>query len=208
MDGTHMDGTHMAATSSESPPPARTLVAQERRLYSSDGGGVVSVDALLTRMLRQRPLVFMDANDQYVLKTGERGVGAALFPRIGTPEEEPPLTLDAYLSYDEMALAALLRWWHASPHAEPPPHPGLCAAGSSPSCAVSSAVRSVAVPTFLINDGARDNRGRIGVAGSFEEHAVIVDQVGCRFERSELMEVASPQHEPRPEPQPQPEPST
>eukprot|EP00966_Prymnesium_polylepis_P059738 1385739-Prymnesium_polylepis.1 len=51
-----------------------------------------------------------------------------------------------------------------------------------------AALMGVAVSTFLINDGARNNYAQKGVPGSFEERAVIVDQVGCRFERAELME--------------------
>ena len=65
--------------------------------------------------------------------------------RIGQAET-PPLTLASYLSYDEMAVAALL---------------------------------GVAVPSYVINDGRRDNRGVRGAAGSHEAEAVIIDQVGA-----------------------------
>ena len=51
-----------------------------------------------------------------------------------------------------------------------------------------SALLGVAVPTFFVNDGRRDNRGRPGPAGAFEAAGVVVDQVGCRFERPGLME--------------------
>ena len=122
----------------------------ERPLYAR-----LDARQLITRLLSNRPLMFMDASDQYQLRTGERGVGKDLFPKVGTVAEAPPLVLRDYLSYDEMEVAALL---------------------------------GVAVPTYLINDGARDNRGVVGAAGSFEEEAVIVDMVGCRFERTQLME--------------------
>ena len=51
-----------------------------------------------------------------------------------------------------------------------------------------AALLGVAVPTYLINDGARDNRGAAAASGSYEPEAVIVDMVGCRFERAGLME--------------------
>jgi len=124
--------------------------AIERHVY-----GKLDVHALLTRLLSGRPLVFMGADDTYLLRTGEKGVGSDLFPLIGTLLERPPLVLRDYLSYDEMEVAALM---------------------------------GVAVPTYLINDGARGNRAAPGAPGSFEERAVIVDQVGCRFERAGLME--------------------
>eukprot|EP01048_Picozoa_sp_COSAG05_P042695 COSAG05_NODE_23208_length_259_cov_0.962500_1_plen_59_part_01 len=46
-----------------------------------------------------------------------------------------------------------------------------------------AALLGVAVPTMLINDGARNNSAIPGVPGSFEPEAIIVDMVGCRFER-------------------------
>ena len=51
-----------------------------------------------------------------------------------------------------------------------------------------AALLGVAVPSFLINDGARDNRARRGAAGTYEEAGVVVDQVGCRFEVEGRME--------------------
>jgi hypothetical protein len=51
-----------------------------------------------------------------------------------------------------------------------------------------SALLGVAVPSFFINDGNRDNAALPGAPGTFEEQGVVVDQVGCRFERVALME--------------------
>eukprot|EP01048_Picozoa_sp_COSAG05_P020374 COSAG05_NODE_3443_length_2060_cov_2.943906_1_plen_317_part_00 len=39
---------------------------------------------LITRLLSHRPLVFMGAEDVYMLRTGQTGIGKDLFPRIGT----------------------------------------------------------------------------------------------------------------------------
>jgi hypothetical protein len=87
--------------------------AVERRMYA--GMGVVR---LVDRLLTQRPLVFFKSHDEYVLRAGETGAGGAAldvesgvlggFALVGTDEEAAPLTLDRTLSYDEMALGALL----------------------------------------------------------------------------------------------------
>ncbi|HBP19038.1 MAG TPA: hypothetical protein DEA08_14785, partial [Planctomycetes bacterium] len=60
----------------------------------------------ITRALRQRPLVFVGPGDGYTLRSGERSSGG--FERIGQPEEREPLTLARLMSYDEVALSALL----------------------------------------------------------------------------------------------------
>jgi hypothetical protein len=73
----------------------------EQALY--EGMGVVD---LVSRLLAQRPLAFLGAGDSYLLRDGTRGSGG--FDAIGTPEERSPLLLDDLLSYDEMALSALL----------------------------------------------------------------------------------------------------
>jgi len=51
-----------------------------------------------------------------------------------------------------------------------------------------AALLGVSVPSFFINDGARGNKALPGDAGTFEEEGVVIDQVGCRFERPGLME--------------------
>ncbi|MEO1272603.1 MAG: DUF4804 domain-containing protein, partial [Myxococcota bacterium] len=75
--------------------------AIERRLYTGmDRVGWVD------RLLRCRPLVFMGASDRYLLRDGTRGVGG--FEQVGTDTQEEPLLLERVLSYDEMAVSALL----------------------------------------------------------------------------------------------------
>ena len=72
--------------------------APEKALYEG-----MTWECLLDRLLTQRPLVFMDACDEYQLLGQHRdssGVGG--FERIGTEEERGPLRLSQLLSYDEM----------------------------------------------------------------------------------------------------------
>merc|ERR1712137_1317220 len=42
--------------------------------------------------------------------------------------------------------------------------------------------------SVFINNGSRQNNGRLGERGEFEEEGIIVGQVGARFERENLME--------------------
>ncbi|HZW61086.1 MAG TPA: DUF4804 domain-containing protein [Candidatus Babeliales bacterium] len=63
--------------------------------------------SFITRLLSKRPLMFMNASDDYLLRDGStRGSGG--FESIGTDDEAAPLVLANYLSYDEMQLSALL----------------------------------------------------------------------------------------------------
>jgi hypothetical protein len=91
----------------------------ERSMYAS-----MDVVALIQRLLVERPLVFFKSHDEYALRSGETGAGGAAldldtegldeterlggFARVGTNAEAEPLTLAKTLSYDEMALSALL----------------------------------------------------------------------------------------------------
>ena len=66
---------------------------------------------LIDRLLCKRPLVFYCANDDFMLRDGARGQGG--FDSIGTATEgtasaHPDLVLANYMSYDEIALAALV----------------------------------------------------------------------------------------------------
>lgn len=61
---------------------------------------------LLSRLLKKRPLAFLNPTDQFLLKTGQRGFGA--FELIGKNYEREPLKLESLLSYDEMAISALI----------------------------------------------------------------------------------------------------
>ena len=128
-----------------------------------------AVAALVFRLLRDRPWVFMNAGDDYMLRDdgdgagGRRGRGG--FDAVGTDAETPPLTLDRTLSYDEMALAALM---------------------------------GVAVPTDFINTGGRFNSAVTAAAAESSENShddftrrgVYVALVGARFERRGVMEAA------------------
>lgn len=74
---------------------------QEKLLYAG-----MTTEQFLDRLLKKRPLMFMNIEDDYLLRNGLEGSGG--FEEIGTKEEKPPLVLKDYLSYDEMQLSALL----------------------------------------------------------------------------------------------------
>lgn len=63
-------------------------------------------EAFLSRLLQKRPLAFLNPTDQFLLKNGQRGFGA--FELIGKKYEREPLKLESLLSYDEMAISALI----------------------------------------------------------------------------------------------------
>lgn len=73
----------------------------EQQLYAE-----MSQIQFIQRLIKQRPLMFMTATDQYLLRNGKSGAGG--FDLIGSDEETPPLILREYLSYDEMQIAALI----------------------------------------------------------------------------------------------------
>lgn len=129
---------------------ARCGNAVERRIYAR-----LTPNALVLRLLSCRPLTFWLPQDNYVLKTRQKGDGG--FERIGSEDERPPLIFEQLISYDEMALSALM---------------------------------SVAVPTPFFNDGARNNRGRPGVAPTYPFNGVYTAVVGARFEKECCMEHA------------------
>ena len=62
--------------------------------------------SFVDRLLKQRPLSFLGANDQYLLPSLQHGYGG--FETIGTEQEHGPLVLKDFLSYDEMRVAALI----------------------------------------------------------------------------------------------------
>lgn len=75
---------------------------KEKELYDA-----ITIDKFIIRLLEKRPLMFMTPADQYILRSAHaRGSGG--FEKIGTDQEQSPLILKDYLSYDEMALAALI----------------------------------------------------------------------------------------------------
>lgn len=58
------------------------------------------------RLIKKRPLMFMNSGDSYVLRNGEIGYGG--FTKIGQADEEPNITLVDYQSYFEMSLSAFI----------------------------------------------------------------------------------------------------
>ena len=77
----------------------------EKRLYAN-----MTAWGLLVRVATHRPLVFMDVDDKYRLRTGETGQGPAKWLAIGTEAEQPPLLLQSYMSYSEMQVLPLPCW--------------------------------------------------------------------------------------------------
>lgn len=61
---------------------------------------------LVERLLTKRAVTFYGKNDWYLLRNGISGEGD--WEKIGTLNETAPLTLENYLSYDEIKLSALL----------------------------------------------------------------------------------------------------
>ncbi|KAL1796118.1 hypothetical protein ACET3X_006342 [Alternaria dauci] len=112
----------------------------------------------VTRLVAKRPLMFMGESDTTLLRNGTTlWNGVKEWDRNGTPgqDQNEYLTLDEYLSYDEIMLSSLL---------------------------------GVSGQSYFINDGARNNRGKRGAPGTFQERGVIVGLVGARFEREDRMD--------------------
>lgn len=74
----------------------------EKKLYAS-----MDRDAFIVRLLTKRPLMFMTANDYYLLRDGTTH-GSGGFESIGKTTQKAPLILADYISYDEMQIAALI----------------------------------------------------------------------------------------------------
>lgn len=51
-----------------------------------------------------------------------------------------------------------------------------------------AALFGVSTPTFFINNGERNNLGRIGVSGTYQESGIYTGVVGARFEKPNFME--------------------
>ena len=89
----------------------------------------MTVTGLCHRLLTKRPLAFLNRCDNFLLRTGGGGSGAALFDAIGKDRDEGndhDIALESLQSYDEMMLSALL---------------------------------GVSTPTHFINSGGRNNHG-------------------------------------------------
>jgi hypothetical protein len=78
--------------------------AVEKSLYKE-----MTQDGFIRRLILKRPLSFMGANDDTLGRDGRMVPNAAnLWRQVGTGHEKEPLVLGEYLSYDEMALSALI----------------------------------------------------------------------------------------------------
>ena len=119
---------------------------------------------LVNRVIRLRPLMFMQECDLYILRNGVRGSGG--WENIGKHRDiktritksfgngkEP--NIDDYMTYDEIKLSAFLQ--------------------------VSSPVRP-------INSGSRSNMSIPKDAETFVENAIYVGAVGARLEKQNVME--------------------
>lgn len=73
----------------------------EKQLYEN-----MSVEEFIDRLLKKRPLMFMNSNDSYISRDSIWGLGG--FDSIGEDYEKEPLVLKSYLSYDEMAISSML----------------------------------------------------------------------------------------------------
>jgi len=77
--------------------------AKEKAVYAG-----MTVPQFVERLVFKRPLMFMTSNDLYLLRDGQNGCGKKKFDAIGTFAEATPIVLRDLLSYDEMAVSALL----------------------------------------------------------------------------------------------------
>lgn len=127
----------------------------EQKFYKEQN---MSPEQFVQRLITQRPLMFMGAHDEYILRDGTRGISGfenGQFEKIGTANESPPLTLKNYISYDEMQISALL---------------------------------GVSSSTHFINKGERTNAGKLGKEGEYEKTGIYAGLVGARFEKPGLMD--------------------
>lgn len=75
--------------------------SKEKELYLQ-----MNMNQFIDRLIEKRPYMFMGSEDFSILRNGKMGKGG--FEGIGTDHENPILSLEDYLSYDEMELSALL----------------------------------------------------------------------------------------------------
>lgn len=111
------------------------------------------------RLICQRPLTFVTKSDQSLLRDGHTLDGKQTvtggYETIGTEQEQEPLTLKNYISYEEMPIAALL---------------------------------SIASGTFFINNGDRNNAGRMDDVERIQREGIYAGVVGARYEKPDQME--------------------
>jgi len=81
---------------------------KEKALYKS-----MDLDSFINRLVTKRPLMFLGFTDNFILRSGgPQVIGGTkrftCFDNIGTDEEGPVVSLEEYLSYEEMQISALL----------------------------------------------------------------------------------------------------
>jgi hypothetical protein len=139
----------------------------EKKVYSQ-----MSIDGLVDRLLRKRPLMFMTAADQYLLPCGADGAGAGLFDRIGSDHESGMHRLENLQSYDEMALSAMI---------------GV----SVPTHFINNGDRgnqAVRMPVDAVDTVGDSGDADALVAAHHARTGIYIAQVGARFERTACME--------------------
>ncbi|KAI5926190.1 hypothetical protein F4810DRAFT_707801 [Camillea tinctor] len=115
----------------------------------------------VVRMVRKRALVFMNPHDYTVTRDGQRlGPAAQEWDRVGTAAESRNAT--------PLALGAYLSYDEM----------------------LLGSLLGVSGPSFFVNEGRRNNRGRPAAAGSFEPRGIVVGLVGARFERRDRMDAS------------------
>jgi len=151
---------------------------------------------LVTRFLTRRPLAFLNESDDYRLPDGRTGSGG--WDAIGTAEEGS-LRLSELMSYDEIALAALVGVSVPTHFINKggrfnlgePDRPGtqpLCRIVTGSRRATSAFLAGRRIPTA---PPARSQlRSRPVSPGTFERTGIYVGLVGARFERPGVMEWA------------------
>lgn len=126
----------------------------EKLLYSL----ITSWEDEASRLIKQRPLTFMGANDFTLMRNNTVIFdGNDEWDRVGRNDQDENefLRLEEYLSYDEIMLGSLM---------------------------------GVSGPSFFINDGNRYNKAIPANPGTFQERGIIVGLVGARFERPDRMD--------------------
>ncbi|GAM89078.1 hypothetical protein ANO11243_071130 [Dothideomycetidae sp. 11243] len=79
----------------------------ERQVYAAHLGW--NVDSLILRLVEKRPLSFLGKRDTTLLRSGMTTADAAhAWDRVGGSHEKHPLTMDRYLTYEEMMLSSLI----------------------------------------------------------------------------------------------------
>ena len=74
---------------------------QEKNCYSN-----LTLNDCINRLIKLRPLTFYGEKDHWKLRNGEMGTGD--WELIGTEESRPELSIDEYLTYDELQIGSML----------------------------------------------------------------------------------------------------